>query len=83
MLLTKQDKQILYKLYSEYLNRRKTGLSISESSNFVSGRPALISATPGSIKNREFFIFFVIFISFPLNLVIHYHVLVMLSILFS
>ena len=38
MLLTKQDKQILYKLYSEYLNRRKTGLSISESSNFVSGR---------------------------------------------
>lgn len=29
MLLTKQDKQILYKLYSEYLNRRKTGLSIS------------------------------------------------------
>lgn len=38
MSLTKQDKQILFRLYSEYQNRRKTGLSVPESSNFVSGR---------------------------------------------
>lgn len=38
MSLTKQDKQILFKLYSEYQNRRKTGLSVPEASNFGSGR---------------------------------------------
>lgn len=38
MSLTKQDKQILYGLYSEYQNRRKNGLSVPESSNFVSGK---------------------------------------------
>lgn len=38
MSLTKQDKQILYGLYSEYQNRRKTGLSVPESSDFVSGK---------------------------------------------
>lgn len=37
-MLTKQDKQILYGLYSEYISRRKSGLSIPKASNFVSGR---------------------------------------------
>ena len=38
MLLTKQDKKILYGLYSEYLNRRKAGSSFSEACNFISGK---------------------------------------------
>ena len=38
MLLTKQDKKILYGLYSEYLNRCKTGLSFPEACNFISGK---------------------------------------------
>ena len=38
MLLTKQDKKILYGLYSEYLNRRNAGLSFSEACNFISGK---------------------------------------------
>ena len=37
-MLTKYDKKILYGLYSEYLSRRKAGLSISNSSNFSSGK---------------------------------------------
>ena len=47
MLLTKQDKKILYGLYSEYLNRRKAGLSFSEACNFISGKSVHENFFPG------------------------------------
>ena len=37
-MLTKHDKKILYGLYSAYLHRRNSGMSISAASNFSSGK---------------------------------------------